>query len=136
LTKETSLVTRKIVTILLLSSGLALAGCASKPKELPPQPTGTTGTTTTNPPPAAADGADACSQADFLASVLADTILFDTDRYTIDSEDQGVLQSQAQWLARYPDRRITIEGIAMSAARATTTLRWASAAPTPRRTIW
>jgi hypothetical protein len=51
LTKETSLVTRKIVTILLLSSGLALAGCASKPKELPPQPTGTTGTTTTNPPP-------------------------------------------------------------------------------------
>jgi len=104
-------VTRKIVTILLLSSGLALAGCASKPKELPPQPTGTTGTTTTNPPPSQQPmGPMPGSQADFLASVLADTILFDTDRYTIDSEDQGVLQSQAQWLARYPDRRITIEG--------------------------
>jgi peptidoglycan-associated lipoprotein len=50
------------------------------------------------------------SRADFMASVLGDTILFDTDRYNIDSEDQGILQSQAQWLARYPGARITIEG--------------------------
>jgi peptidoglycan-associated lipoprotein len=50
------------------------------------------------------------SQADFVASVLSDTILFDTDRYNVDSEDQGILQSQAQWLGRYPQRRITVEG--------------------------
>jgi peptidoglycan-associated lipoprotein len=37
-------------------------------------------------------------------------ILFDTDRYNIDAEDQGILQSQAQWLARYPNKRVTIEG--------------------------
>jgi peptidoglycan-associated lipoprotein len=102
-------VTRKIMTLLLLSSGLVLAGCASKPKELPPQPTGATGTTTTNPtqqPMGPMPG----SQADFIASVLSDTVLFDTDRYNVDSEDQGILQSQAQWLGRYPARRITIEG--------------------------
>ena len=85
---------RKMMTVLLLSSGLALAGCATKPKELPPQPMG--------PMPG--------SQADFIASVLGDTILFDTDRYNVDTEGQGILQSQAQWLARYPARRITIEG--------------------------
>ena len=45
-----------------------------------------------------------------MASVLGDTILFDTDRYNIDSEDQGILQSQAQWLARYPGKRVTVEG--------------------------
>jgi peptidoglycan-associated lipoprotein len=45
-----------------------------------------------------------------MASVLGDTILFDTDRYNIDSEDQGILQSQAQWLGRYPGKNVTIEG--------------------------
>ena len=103
--------TRKILTLLLLSSGLALAGCATKPKELPPQPSGAgTGTTTTMPPAPQAMGPMPGTQADFVASVLSDTILFDTDRYNIDTEDQGILQSQAQWLARYPARRITIEG--------------------------
>jgi len=103
-------VIRKMMTVLLLSSGLALAGCATKPKELPPQPTGATGTSTTNPPPPQPMGPMPGSQADFIASVLGDTILFDTDRYNVDTEGQGILQSQAQWLARYPARRITIEG--------------------------
>jgi len=97
---------------LLLTSSLTLAGCgATKPKELPPQPTGVTSTTTTTPPPVSQPmGPVPGSRADFMASVLGDTILFDTDRYNIDSEDQGVLQSQAQWLARYPNARVTIEG--------------------------
>ena len=102
--------TRKIFTALLLTSGLALAGCATTPAELPPQPNGATGTTTTNPPATQPMGPVPGSQADFVASVLGDTILFDTDRYNIDSEDQGILQSQAQWLARYPGKRVTIEG--------------------------
>ena len=81
------------------------------PTALSPQPTGATGTTTTNPPPVSQPmGPTPGSRADFMASVLGDTILFDTDRYNIDSEDQGILQSQAQWLARYPAARITIEG--------------------------
>ncbi|MEL0251277.1 MAG: peptidoglycan-associated lipoprotein Pal, partial [Novosphingobium sp.] len=35
---------------------------------------------------------------------------FDTDRYNIDASDQGILQSQASWLARYPNKSVTIEG--------------------------
>lgn len=102
---------RKILTALLLTSGLALAGCATKPKELPPQPSGATTTTTTPTPTAPTPSGPAPgSRADFMASVLGDTILFDTDRYNIDSEDQGILQSQAQWLARYPAKRVTVEG--------------------------
>ncbi len=100
----------KIFTALLLTSGLALAGCATKPKELPPQPSGAATTTTTTPPVSQPMGPVPGTQADFVASVLGDTILFDTDRYNIDSEDQGLLQSQAQWLARYPGKRVSIEG--------------------------
>ncbi|MET0179778.1 MAG: peptidoglycan-associated lipoprotein Pal, partial [Novosphingobium sp.] len=50
------------------------------------------------------------SQADYVASVTSDTVYFDTDRYDIDSGDGATLRSQAQWLARYPGTRITIEG--------------------------
>ena len=116
MTKEIAPVNRKmtsskLLAALLLTSGLVLAGCASKPKELPPQPSGAPITTTTTPPPVSQPtGPVPGSRADFMASVLGDTILFDTDRYNIDSEDQGILQSQAQWLARYPGARITIEG--------------------------
>ena len=37
-------------------------------------------------------------------------IYFDTDRFNIDSADAAALQSQAQYLARYPQVRITVEG--------------------------
>ncbi len=50
------------------------------------------------------------SQEDFVRSVSADRIFFDTDRFNIDPEDQATLQSQAQWLAQYQNVRITIEG--------------------------
>ena len=96
------------VTALLLS--VALVACAKKPpKELPPQP-GDVGQQTTDN----GAGGDAAvlpgSQADFIASVAADTIWFDTDRYNVDGADGATLQSQAAWLARYPGKRITLEG--------------------------
>lgn len=50
------------------------------------------------------------SQADFVASIQSDTIYFDTDMSNIDENDRVVLQSQAQWLARYPNVRVTVEG--------------------------
>ena len=99
---------RKIMTLTMLAASLSLAACASKaPKELPPAPT--TDTTTTLPPAQPA-GPVPGSQSDFIASVMSDTVHFDTDRYNIDTEAQGILQSQAQWLARYPGKSITIEG--------------------------
>ena len=86
----------KLLAALLLTSGLALAGCATKPKQLPPQPTGATGTTTTNPPAPQPMGPMPGSQADFIASVLSDTILFDTDRYNLDSGSVNATTSAAR----------------------------------------
>ena len=97
------------ITALLLS--LALVACSKKPpKELPPQPGDATRQTTDNTGLDNSGAAVPGSQADFVASVASDTIYFDTDRYNVDSADAATLQSQAQWLARYPGKRITIEG--------------------------
>jgi peptidoglycan-associated lipoprotein len=98
---------------LVLVATTALAACGKKKiNDLPPAADGT----------GYGDGQDGGgsgvgqilpgSQEDFLAAVgmNGDRIFFDTDRFNIDSADQATLQAQAQWLARYPDKRITIEG--------------------------
>ncbi len=94
----------------LLITSTVLCSCASKaPKILPPDPGGAVATSTaTNP---GTLGAAPGSQADFVASTNGqDTIYFDTDRFNIDSADAAALQSQAQWLQRYPAKHATIEG--------------------------
>ncbi|WP_226017236.1 peptidoglycan-associated lipoprotein Pal [Novosphingobium sp. FKTRR1] len=102
---------RRILSITVLASSLALAACASTPAALPPQPSGaTTSTAGAQLPAPLPAGPVPGSQADFLASVLSDTIHFDTNLYTIDAESQGILQSQAQWLARNPGKSVTLEG--------------------------
>ncbi|MFC4295722.1 peptidoglycan-associated lipoprotein Pal [Novosphingobium tardum] len=100
---------RLSLTVTVLAMSAALAGCAHKaPKELPPEPGTPIGqeSSSSDMTNAAVPG----SQADFVASVASDTIYFDTDQYNVDSADGATLQSQAQWLARYPDKRITVEG--------------------------
>jgi peptidoglycan-associated lipoprotein len=91
---------------LLIAGSIALSACASKaPKQLPPDPGPTTTTDTGSAGPVPG------SQADFVAFTQGnDTIYFDTDRYNIDSPDQAALQTQAQWLQRYPQKRATLEG--------------------------
>jgi peptidoglycan-associated lipoprotein len=90
---------------------IAVAGCAKKPpKELPPAPEGTGQEVTDNTGLDNSGAPVPGSQADFVASVASDTIYFDTDRYNVDSADAATLQSQAQWLARYPAARVTVEG--------------------------
>lgn len=99
---------RKTGTIaLIVASSLALSACASKaPKQLPPDPGPATSTNT-----GATTGPIPGSQADFVAFAQgADTIYFDTDRYNVDSVDAAALQTQAQWLQRYPQKRATLEG--------------------------
>lgn len=99
-------------TLLMATAVIALGACAKKaPPELPPAPG-----------PAVEDsngqngngGMDSVavpgSQADFLAKVRSDRILFDTDRYNVDTDDQMTLQSQAQWLSQYPNKQAIIEG--------------------------
>ncbi len=100
--------TRSLLLVGFAAATLTLGACASKPKTLPPEPGPSASNSyqgSTNP-----SGPVPGSQADFIASVMSDTINFDTDRYNIDASDQAVLQSQAQWLGRYPAKSITIEG--------------------------
>lgn len=103
---------RKTSVILLVSSAaLALSACAKKaPEALPPPPADTPPPpppSTAPPPPA---GPTPGSQADFVASVTSDRVFFDLDQSEIDAEDQATLRSQAEWLLRYPQKRITVEG--------------------------
>jgi peptidoglycan-associated lipoprotein len=94
---------------ILLASAVLVTGCAKKKLEtLPPVADGT-GYGDTNPN-AGAGAVVPGSQEDFVRSVSSDRIFFDLDRFNVDAEDQATLQSQAQWLAKYPNRRITIEG--------------------------
>lgn len=103
-TKKTAM-----IAVLMLSTAL-VAGCGKKDVEtLPPVAEGTdygTGETTDPNAGQILPG----SQADFVRSVSADHILFDTDRYNIDAQDQATLASQAQWLAQYPNKSVIIEG--------------------------
>ena len=101
-----SLLNRQSVILLMAASTLALGACKSTPDELPPEPTPTPPPTATPAPRGPVPG----SQEDFVASVSSDRIFFDTDRYNVDSSDMATLQSQAQWLQRYPNVRVTIEG--------------------------
>ncbi len=91
---------------LLLAASVALSACASKaPKQLPPDPGPATTVSDTSGLPVPG------SQADFVAFTRGqDTVYFDTDRYNIDDADVAALRTQAEWLARYPAKRATIEG--------------------------
>jgi peptidoglycan-associated lipoprotein len=94
-------------SLMIAASLLALSACAKKPPaELPPAPVDTTQPTTSVTTSAPTPG----SQEDFIASISSDRIFFDTDSSDVDSADQATLQSQATWLGKYPDKRITVEG--------------------------
>jgi peptidoglycan-associated lipoprotein len=98
--------TRITRQVLIATSILALAACAKKPPpELPPAPAQTEA-----PPFTPPSGPVKGSQEDFMASVSSDRILFDTDKYDVDAQDQATLASQAQWLTQNPSVRVTIEG--------------------------
>ncbi len=99
--------------LVLIAALAATAACSKKrPEVLPPAPAENTGavdqsSSTTGPN----DGTVVPgSNADFQRSVTSNTINFGLDQYDIDPEARAILDSQAQWLQRYPDQRITIEG--------------------------
>jgi peptidoglycan-associated lipoprotein len=95
--------------LMIAASLIALGACAKKPpKELPPPPLETTGPVT--PQNSGGSSVVPGSQEDFVASISSDRIFFDTDSSDVDGPDQATLQSQAAWLSKYPDKRITIEG--------------------------
>jgi peptidoglycan-associated lipoprotein len=108
---------RLILPLLIVAT---VSACATKKKDLPPAPVSEAA-----PPPATAtapvdNGMGAPepvgnsnvpgSYADFVAQSGSDKILFDYDSYELDEEDRAVLGKQAEWLARYPALRVTVEG--------------------------
>jgi peptidoglycan-associated lipoprotein len=98
--------------LILVAALLATAACAKKtPPVLPPEPVGTTqvdnsGQQSGNVQTGVVPG----SQADFIRSVNSDTVHFGLDAYDIDSEARSILDSQAAWLQRFPNVRISVEG--------------------------
>lgn len=103
---------RKMIITAMLTGTLALAGCkSSAPKELPPQQ-GPVETAQQDPMAQGQTGAAALgTQAHFEGEVNGQNVIyFDTDRYNIDSADAAALQTQAQYLSRYPNITVTVEG--------------------------
>jgi peptidoglycan-associated lipoprotein len=101
---------KKIALAITVCGAIALSACSKKPPaELPPAPQNTSTPTPQGPPPQA--GAIPGSQEHFRQIMAGrDTILFDTDMYNIDAEDQTALRQQASYLSQYPNVRATIEG--------------------------
>ncbi len=93
--------------IIVAAATLALAGCSKKPPaNLPPAPT-----TQDSQAETSQSGIWPGSQAAFLAEMGGrETIYFDTDRYNIDNVDAAALAAQVQWLMKYPQKRVKIEG--------------------------
>jgi peptidoglycan-associated lipoprotein len=108
--------TNNALKLVAIAAALGLAGCAKKkPATLPPAPMGADGTAGGQD----GSGIDSAgtgsvgmpgSRADFLANVPSERILFETDSYSVDSEDRAILDAQAAWLQRNGAVRVTIEG--------------------------
>ena len=114
---------------------LAIAGCASK-KNLP-NSAGELGLNGSNATPG--------SQQDFTVNV-GDRIFFDTDSTSIRADAQATLDRQAQWLQKYPNYAITVEGhadergtreynLALGARRAAATRDYLSSRGIPAQRI-
>jgi peptidoglycan-associated lipoprotein len=104
---------RLSMKIALVSAlALSLSACAKKKvEELPPAPPAAAPAPTPEPPaPPPQTGPVPGSRADFLAQAGTDTIYFGTDGYDVDAEDQATLAKQAQWLAKFPNVAVTVEG--------------------------
>jgi peptidoglycan-associated lipoprotein len=100
---------------LKLMSGVALAlivaGCAKKPKELPPPPPTQSAPVEQAPAPGPVGNAIVPgSKEDFLAQAGTDTVHFDTDKSDIDTTASDILAKQAAWLQKYPQLHVTVEG--------------------------
>lgn len=92
---------------LLFSLTVMISACGKKDVETLPPPPGTLGDQAARPTTSTAPG----SQADFVQRMSGrDVIFFDTDRFNIDSADIAALQTQAEWLRQYPNKRAVIHG--------------------------
>ncbi|MDZ7823228.1 MAG: peptidoglycan-associated lipoprotein Pal [Ahrensia sp.] len=140
--QQTSTSMRSMRTIMMVAfTALAVAGCAKK-STLPNNPgdlgLGGAGGNLQN-------GAAPGTQQDFTVNV-GDRIFFDTDSSIVRTDAQQTLARQAQWLARYPNYQITVEGhadergtreynLALGARRAAATRDYLASQGIPRDRI-
>ncbi len=105
---------KRLAVISVAASVLALAACSKEaPIILPPvqQTEAPRVVPTPAPTPTAQAGPVAGSQAHFARTMAGrDVILFDTDRFNIDSADAASLRTQAEYLLQYPNATATVEG--------------------------
>ena len=106
----------KLNHILLAATALvAVSACSKKrPETLPPAPLAGPGDTGPTGPVGGTGQAGAGvvpgSDADFRRSVTSNTVNFGLDQYDIDPQARAILDSQAEWLGRNLNVRVTIEG--------------------------
>jgi peptidoglycan-associated lipoprotein len=97
-------------------AGAALTACASHPPPPPaapipppqsegPPPSGYEG----RPPPAVSRGPLPGTEQDFVINI-GDRVYFDFDQATIRADAGPILGAQSDWLRRYPEVRVRIEG--------------------------
>src|SRR5439155_23968969 len=87
-----------------VAAALALLGACSHAPEPPPGPGGPMG-----PGGIGSSRFGPGSQQD-LAATAGDRVFFDYDQTDIKPESQQTLQKQVEWLRRYPNIAVTIEG--------------------------
>jgi peptidoglycan-associated lipoprotein len=87
---------------------LLLAACTSAPP--PPPPAGAAGPGGAGGPGGVGMGAAVPGSQQDLAQTAGDRVFFEFDRSDITPEAQQTLQRQAEWLQRYPNVTVTIEG--------------------------
>ena len=95
----------QIRALTLMGALFLLAACGSNPEPAPGGPGGPMGAGG----PGGVSRFGPGSQQD-LAATAGDRVFFAYDRTDISSEAQQILERQAQWLRRYPNVSVTIEG--------------------------
>ncbi len=106
-------------TLAMIAVLVGTAACSTKKKVLPPPPppaSGSTAPSTMTPPSSGSSDTGVGttnlpgSVADFKATSGSDTVLFAYDSYDVDDTAKAILGKQAEWLARYPGVKVTVEG--------------------------
>ena len=100
--------------VLAIAGLVATAACSKKKADLPPPPpqaaTTTAPATDAAPTGTVSQGAVPGSAADFRQQSGSDRVFFAYDSYELDDAARETLNRQAQWLNKYPNVRITVEG--------------------------
>ncbi len=106
----------RVAQLTLVAALLATSACTKK-KPLPPAPPPATAPSTPSATPGSGAGSTGTTSAntpgsiaDFKAVSGGDTVLFGYDSYEIDDPSRVILGKQAEWLARYPVVKVTIQG--------------------------